>query len=104
MCRSGILKAKSVELNNLEKEVAQKLEQLRINIDGENGSKDSFKEIFHNCQKNLIWCEKHLATLTEKVNIEYPIEYNESKDQVLSRSNFNINDERDLEFLNKGNT
>lgn len=75
-----------MELKNLESEISSKLETLKRNIEGSGkDSSTSFKDMFARCQKNLIWCEKQLDKLSAKVEDEYPIEYNEARDHVITR-------------------
>lgn len=119
---SGLLTAKTMELQNLEKEVMNKLDLLRKVMDGEpkkdrsprnkdsntasqrsNGEEiQSFKELFATCQNNLLWSEKRLNKLFSKVSSEYPIEFNEAKNRVISREEYNEIDEEDLRILQRG--
>lgn len=75
-----------MELKALEEEVSKKLENLKSTVNGSNGSRESFKEIFNDSHKKLLWCERHLKTTQEAVESKYPIEFNEGKEHVITRN------------------
>jgi hypothetical protein len=74
---SGLLNAKSKEIQNLQAEVVERLNELKtVFAEGMKNAK--------NVQKDLDWIHKRVKQLSREAKAKYPIEYTKAKEEQES--------------------